>query len=392
MISLELGEPGSLNLPKSRALFGRLGNISLEDLVQLMAMNNKTATLAFNRGGEKGKVFFKDGRARHAFAGSLEGEEAMLELLEWTDAEFMVEEGSVFLNKITINKNAEALMLNLCIRLDEIRRARANGTGEVGPVHQSVTRKRRPTRDQPFLTALGKPERKWPLVSTLIAVGLATVSLLFAFGWVSARSEEPIENASVSQSAIGPRIASGPQEAETVAPQLPDLPDSEATTELPRQAAAAGATNKKPTEPVQTPKPTEHGYLLAVVEPWADLWIDGQKQGMTPLGEIDLPAGEHTLTLSNPQFIGVITDQITISSRDTLTKRYSFNDAGYLQLVVFPWAEVYIDGQHLGQTPMGKTKVPVGKHDIMLRHPELGEKHTEAFVQLEETTVVRLDM
>jgi hypothetical protein len=61
-------------------------------------------------------------------------------------------------------------------------------------------------------------------------------------------------------------------------------------------------------------------------------------------------------------------------------------------LVVFPWAEIYIDGRHYGQTPIGRAKVPVGEHTLTLLHPELGKKELTTQIVADDTTVLALAM
>ena len=36
-----------------------------------------------------------------------------------------------------------------------------------------------------------------------------------------------------------------------------------------------------------------------------------------------------------------------------------------------PWAEVFVDGERVGETPIGTLSRPVGRHEILLRHPDL---------------------
>ena len=47
---------------------------------------------------------------------------------------------------------------------------------------------------------------------------------------------------------------------------------------------------------------------------------------------------------------------------------------GRVNLNAAPWAEVWIDGQRIGDTPIGNLDVPIGPHEIVVRHPEHGEK------------------
>ena len=90
MIGLQLNED-VVSRSKDRALYGKLGDVSLDDLVQLISMNKRTAVCTLERNGNEGKILFKNGEARHACVGPAEGEEAILEFLEWTDANFVVE-------------------------------------------------------------------------------------------------------------------------------------------------------------------------------------------------------------------------------------------------------------------------------------------------------------
>jgi serine/threonine-protein kinase len=39
-----------------------------------------------------------------------------------------------------------------------------------------------------------------------------------------------------------------------------------------------------------------------------------------------------------------------------------------------PWAEVFIDGKHVGETPIGNLEVSIGPHEVVFRHPQFGEK------------------
>ena len=44
---------------------------------------------------------------------------------------------------------------------------------------------------------------------------------------------------------------------------------------------------------------------------------------------------------------------------------------GTIALNAVPWAEVWIDGVKVGDTPIGNLSVAIGNHDVVFRHPEL---------------------
>jgi hypothetical protein len=63
---------------------------------------------------------------------------------------------------------------------------------------------------------------------------------------------------------------------------------------------------------------------------------------------------------------------------------------GVVHLNAAPWAEVWIGGRRVGETPLANVSVPVGRHEVVFRHPELGEKR-EA-ISVTAAVPVRLSM
>jgi serine/threonine-protein kinase len=57
-----------------------------------------------------------------------------------------------------------------------------------------------------------------------------------------------------------------------------------------------------------------------------------------------------------------------------------------------PWADVWIDGERIGETPIGSVSVPIGPHEVVFRHPELGEQVVRTTVMTGEPTRVSVDM
>jgi hypothetical protein len=48
-----------------------------------------------------------------------------------------------------------------------------------------------------------------------------------------------------------------------------------------------------------------------------------------------------------------------------------------------PWADVFIDGKPVGQTPLANVAVVIGKHEVVFRHPQFPEER--------QTVTVRAD-
>jgi serine/threonine-protein kinase len=65
---------------------------------------------------------------------------------------------------------------------------------------------------------------------------------------------------------------------------------------------------------------------------------------------------------------------------------------GTIALNAIPWAEVWVDGVKAGDTPIGNLNVAVGRHEILFRHPDLGEQRQTVTVGLTAPARVSVDM
>jgi serine/threonine-protein kinase len=65
---------------------------------------------------------------------------------------------------------------------------------------------------------------------------------------------------------------------------------------------------------------------------------------------------------------------------------------GTISVNAQPWAEVWVDGERIGETPIGNLSVAIGSHSVLFRHPELGEQHHTALVTLKGPARISVDM
>jgi hypothetical protein len=65
---------------------------------------------------------------------------------------------------------------------------------------------------------------------------------------------------------------------------------------------------------------------------------------------------------------------------------------GVVNLNASPWAEVWIDGVRVGDTPIGNLNVAIGPHEIVFKHPELGEKRQAVSVTVGSPIRLSVDM
>jgi hypothetical protein len=98
-------------------------------------------------------------------------------------------------------------------------------------------------------------------------------------------------------------------------------------------------------------------------------------------GPIAVNDGSHTFELVNEalgfrlrQTVAVKPGQFTNLNVSVPNGRISINAA--------PWADVWIDGTAAGQTPLANLSLPIGSHEIVFRHPELGEQRQHVDVKV----------
>lgn len=65
---------------------------------------------------------------------------------------------------------------------------------------------------------------------------------------------------------------------------------------------------------------------------------------------------------------------------------------GAMSLQASPWAEVWVDGEKVGDTPIGNLPMTIGSHNVVFRHPQLGEQHQTVLVTMKGTARVTADM
>jgi hypothetical protein len=391
-------------------MYGKLGRVSLNDILQLLGMTQRTATVRLHCRGQKGHIYFREGVLLHATAGSAEGERALVKLLRWEGAEFVIEDGLEGNPPGTISKKVDAAILDVMTRLDEgwfpeltpfpmldrITTSPAVLDPTARLASRTLPRPRRVTRRRtnPIVAAIAAT------LLAALAAGFALVSQNTDLGDLPTISSVPRRKAppeialgvasDVLQASIDGRRHDGivvlaahgvsffpiqPARAAGVDPPSVDAPEDSA-------APVAEATSRAP----------EFGQLLVVAEPWAEVVVDGVEKGETPLTEMRLSAGGHEIVLTNPNFVGVIRDRIQINGGETIQRRYSFEDSGSLRILVKPWADVYVDGRYAGQTPLGALRVPPGRHTIVLRHPQLGEKTAVVEVLRNRESVLEVEM
>ena len=117
----------------------------------------------------------------------------------------------------------------------------------------------------------------------------------------------------------------------------------------------------------------------------------GALLGTTEMPRILLPTGAHELELVNDGLSYRVTRNVTIAGGQTATFTV-VPPRGTLSVNALPWAEVWIDGQRAGETPIGNYSIPIGTHELLFRHPELGEQRKTVTIGAQGPVRVGVDM
>ena len=172
-------------------------------------------------------------------------------------------------------------------------------------------------------------------------------------------------------------------------------------TSVARPASPQTASASPASPPAPTPAPSadaapaaarpaaKEGSVSLGVPVDVQVFEDGSLVGSG--ATLTLPAGRHQLDIVNAE-LGVRTSVVAQVSAGKTTAVDVQLPTGVLSINALPWAEVWLDGEKIGETPIGNLQVRVGTHDVVFRNPDLGERHVTTVVKTKEPTRVSVDL
>jgi hypothetical protein len=88
--------------------------------------------------------------------------------------------------------------------------------------------------------------------------------------------------------------------------------------------------------------------------------------------QILLSPGPHALRLANKELGYVATENVEIQPGEVT--RLALDPKGRANINAAPWAEVWIDGEKAGETPMANVAIRLGIREIVFKNPQFGER------------------
>jgi len=117
----------------------------------------------------------------------------------------------------------------------------------------------------------------------------------------------------------------------------------------------------------------------------------GRLLGTSDADKLMIAAGRHELDFVNDT-LGYRASRVVVVGPGKVAPISLELPMGVVNLNAAPWAEVWIDGRRVGETPIGNLSVSIGPHEVVFKHPQFGEKHHAISVTLGTPVRLSVDM
>jgi len=132
------------------------------------------------------------------------------------------------------------------------------------------------------------------------------------------------------------------------------------------------------------------GWLALTSPVELTLAEDDQIIGTTKAARVMLPAGTHNLVLANAALEFQTTLTVRVDGGKTMKRAITLPN-GSLSVNAAPWANVSVDGTDVGTTPLANVTLPIGTHEVLWRHPQLGERRRTIAITAKTPTRIGMD-
>jgi hypothetical protein len=144
--------------------------------------------------------------------------------------------------------------------------------------------------------------------------------------------------------------------------------------------------------PVSTASAGPVSGWLSVKAPVAiEVRENGRLIGTTEADRIMMAAGRHEIELVNETLGYHVSRSIQVPPGKVAPLSVDLPQ-GVINVNASPWAEVWVDGRRVGETPIGNLPISIGPHEVIFRHPQLGEKRQAVSVTLKAPVRLSVDM
>ena len=133
------------------------------------------------------------------------------------------------------------------------------------------------------------------------------------------------------------------------------------------------------------------GRLLVESPIPLQVYEDGALVGSSRGPALALPVGEHLLEFGDDSLGFRVQRTVRVTAGITNHVAVDVPSAS-LAIDAKPWAEVWVDGTPVGTTPLLSLTWPIGRRQVRVRHPELGERLVSVLVTRNAAARVDVDL
>jgi hypothetical protein len=165
--------------------------------------------------------------------------------------------------------------------------------------------------------------------------------------------------------------------------------DTERVTE--EVVIEAGVTASLVVPMGRQPAGSGSGWIAVSAPMEVQIYENQRLLGTSRTERIMVPVGRHALEFVNESLGYRNSRTVEVGNGQVVSVRPDW-PRGTVALNAIPWAEVFVNGERLGETPIGSASLPIGVHEVVFRHPELGERKASAVVTGGATARLSVDM
>jgi PEGA domain len=140
-----------------------------------------------------------------------------------------------------------------------------------------------------------------------------------------------------------------------------------------------------------TPGVPLSGWVSVNAPVVVELYEQGRLLGTSGIDRIMLPTGKHDIDLVSAPLDYRETRSIQVTPGKVSAISVTL-PKGTVSINAVPWASVSIDGESVGDTPIGNFPIAIGPHEVVFRNTELGEQRRVITVSLRTPMRLSVDM